>query len=290
MVIPNIEIAQKLIANQFPEYVHLPITEVEKQGHDNSSYRLGNDMIIRMPTAEDYALKIPIEQELLPKLQKYLTIQIPAPIKMGIPSEEYQYPFSIYKYLPGRSINLASLSEIEKEGLAYDLSNFLKELQNITAVKGPEPGLHNWWRGDHLSVYEKGAMGQIEELSSIINSKKALDLWNQAYDTKWDKDPVWIHGDVAIGNILIDNGKLSAVIDFGGMAVGDPACDLVIAWTYFNGKSRDIFIKNMEIDENTWLRAKAWALWKASYELCQMPDKNSIEADMQKKIINEVIN
>ena len=284
------DLARKLIAEQFPEYPSLPIVDVEKQGHDNRTYRLGNHMLIRMPTAEDYALKVPKEQELLPELAKRLSINIPAPIKMGKPSADYPYPFSIYKWLPGKSINLLTLTAQDKEQLAFDLSKFLKELQAITDVKGPEPGQHNWWRGDHVSVYDKGAREQIAELAEIIDAEQALALWNQACETKWDETPVWIHGDFALGNILMDRGKLSAVIDFGGAAVGDPACDLVIARTYLSGKARETFISKMDMDPDTWLRARAWALWKATFELCQITYKHSHDAEVQKRIIDEVMN
>ncbi|PPE03404.1 aminoglycoside phosphotransferase family protein [Holospora curviuscula] len=284
------DLARKLIAEQFPEYPSLPIVDVEKQGHDNRTYRLGNHMLIRMPTAEDYALKVPKEQELLPQLAKRFSVSIPAPIKMGKPSTDYPYPFSIYKWLPGKSINLLTLTAQDKEQLAFDLAKFLKKLQVITDVEGPDPGQHNWWRGDHVSVYGKGAREQIAELVEIIDASKALALWGRACETKWDKKPVWIHGDFAIGNILMDSGKLSAVIDFGGAAVGDPACDLVIAWTYLFGKAREIFISEMDMDTDTWLRARAWTLWKATFELCQIADKNSPEAGLQKRIIDEVMN
>ena len=282
-------LARKLIAEQFPAYAHLPITSVEKQGHDNRTYRLGPDMLIRMPTAESYALKVPKEQALLPKLVSHLTVSIPVPIKMGAASQGYPYPFSIYKWLEGSSINLLVLDNDCLEKLASDLVRFLKELQSIDDVDGPAPGQHNWWRGDHVSVYDKGAREQISELSTVINESRAIDLWERACKTKWDKSPVWIHGDFAIGNMLLKNGKLSAIIDFGGVALGDPACDLVVAWTFLNGKARDIFIQEMDLDEDTWLRAKAWALWKATFELCQIADKNSPEALIQKRIIEDVI-
>lgn len=284
------DLARKLIAEQFPEYASLTIVDVEKQGHDNRTYRLGEHRLIRMPTAADYALKVPKEQELLLQLAKRLSVSIPAPIKMGKPSTDYPYPFSIYKWLSGKSINLLTLIDQEKEQLAFDLAKFLKELQAITDVEGPEPGQHNWWRGDHVSVYDKGAREQIAELAEIIDASKALALWDQACAMRWDKTPVWIHGDFAIGNILMDSGKLSAVIDFGGATVGDPACDLVIAWTYLSGKAREIFISEMDMDQCTWLRARAWALWKATFELCQIADKNIPEAGLQKRIIDEVIN
>jgi aminoglycoside phosphotransferase (APT) family kinase protein len=288
-IIPTLDLARKLIAEQFPEYVSLSIVDVEKQGHDNRTYRLGDHMLIRMPTAKTYALKVPKEQDLLPQLAKRLRVSIPAPIKMGKPSTDYPYPFSIYKWLSGKSINLLTLIDQEKEQLAFDLAKFLKELQAINDVEGPEPGQHNWWRGDHVSVYNKGAREQIAALAEIIDASQLLALWDQACETKWDKKPVWIHGDFAIGNILMDGGKLSAVIDFGGAAVGDPACDLVIAWTYLSDKAREIFISEMDMDQDTWLRARAWALWKATFELCQITDKNSPEARLQKRIIDEVV-
>lgn len=100
---------------------------------------------------------------------------------------------------------------------------------------------------------------------------------------------MWLHGDLAIGNILVDNSKLSAVIDFGCSATGDPACDLVIAWTYFSGKSREIFISEMDLDDNSWLRGRGWAIWKATFELCQIKNKNSDEALVQKRIISQVV-
>ena len=287
--IPTPDLARKLIAEQFPEYASLTIVDVEKQGHDNRTYRLGDHMLIRMPTAVDYALKVPKEQELLPQLAKRLSASIPAPIKMGKPSTDYPYPFSIYKWLPGKSINLLTLTAQDKEQLAFDLAKFLKKLQAITDVEGPEPGQHNWWRGDHVSVYDKGAREQIAELAEIIDASKASALWDQACATRWNKAPIWIHGDFAIGNILLDGGKLSAVIDFGGAAVGDPACDLVIAWTYLSGKAREIFISETDMEQDTWLRARAWALWKATFELCQISDKNSPEARLQKRIIDEVV-
>lgn len=283
------DLAHKLIAEQFPEFVDLPIISVEKQGHDNRTYRLGNDMLIRMPTAESYALKVPKEQALLPQLAPHLTISIPVPIKMGAASQDYPYPFSIYKWLEGASINLLDVDDNCLEKLAFDLARFLKELQSIDSVAGPTPGQHNWWRGDHVSVYDKGAREQIAKLSNVIDADKAIQLWRKACKTQWNRPPVWIHGDIAIGNILLKEGKLSAIIDFGGMGLGDPACDLVIAWTFFKGNARNIFIQEMVLDEDTWLRTKAWALWKATYELCQITDQNSPEACVHKRIIRDVL-
>ncbi|HCU06306.1 MAG TPA: acetyltransferase [Holosporales bacterium] len=286
----SIELAKKLIDHQFPEYADLPITSVEQQGHDNHTYRLGDALLIRMPTAEAYALKVPKEHALLPKLAAHLSINIPTPIKMGAPSKDFPYPFSIYKWLDGQSANLVHIDEDALDCIAVQLAIFLKELQNIDGVDGPEPGQHNWWRGDHVSVYDKGARKQIANLENIIDHKACLHLWENACATSWKQAPVWIHGDFSSGNILINDNKLSGVIDFGGMGIGDPACDLVIAWTFLKGKSQEIFKQAMGLDADTWTRARGWALWKATFELCYIKEKDSAAAAFQKSIINSVIN
>lgn len=142
-IIPTFELASKLIAKQFPDYVCLPIKEVKIQGHDNRTYRLGEDMLIRIPTAEEYALKVPKEQELLPKLAEYLTTPIAVPLKMGNPSKDFPFHFSIYKWLPGKSLNSVNLNHTGLKQLAFDLAKFLKELQRITTSFGLKPGQHN---------------------------------------------------------------------------------------------------------------------------------------------------
>jgi aminoglycoside phosphotransferase (APT) family kinase protein len=283
------QLARKIIAIQFLEYADLNVTEVEQQGHGNRTYRVGDDMLIRMPTAESYVLKVSKEQELLPKLAKHLNIAIPTPIKMGVPSDDYPYPFSIYEWLDGRSANHLTLNDKTLENVALELAIFLKELQGITVVEGPSPGLHNWWRGEHVSVYDSAAREQIANLADIIDANSALDLWERACVTKWQKKPVWIHGDFAVGNILIKENRLSGVIDFGGTAMDDPACDLVIAWTYLSGKAQEIFIRELDLDDDTWLRARVWALCKATFELCQMAGKTSSKAELQKRIIDGVL-
>lgn len=289
-LIVDIDLIHKVITEQFPEYAHFSIRSVEKQGHDNRTYRLGDQLLVRLPTAKAYALKVPKEQDLLPKIAPFITVKIPSPVKMGVPSLYFPYPFSIYTWLDGTSINLLNIDDnAVLEQLAFDLANFLKELRAITGVEYLAPGQHNWWRGDHQAVYDDDSKKQIVALCGVIDTVKAMSLWNRALETKWHQHPVWIHGDLAVGNILLKENKLYAVIDFGGLACGDPACDLVIAWTFFKGKARDIFIKAMNMDEKTWLRARAWALWKATFILCAVEDNNTLEACVQKTIIRDVL-
>lgn len=282
-------LVRKLIAEQFSEFAHLNIQPVKIQGHDNRTFRLGPDMLVRMPTEESYALKVSKEQALLPQLKPHLSVPIPIPLKMGNPSKDFPFPFSIYKWLEGESVNSLDLNDHSLESIALGLAEFLKQLQSIDTVEGPAPGLHNWYRGAHVSVYDEGARTQIAQLDRVIDSNKALKLWDAACQTKWSNDSVWIHGDFATGNILMQNGKLSGIIDFGGMGIGDPACDLVIAWTFLKGKPRKMFIEEMYLDADTWLRAKAWALWKATFELCNSQDKTDAYALKQGQIIKNLL-
>jgi len=173
--------------------------------------------------------------------------------------------------------------------IATDLAIFLNELHSINNLSGPSPGKHNGWGGAELSLFDKDTKNQIDQLSNIINKTKSLYLWEKAKNSKWNEKPVWIHGDFYLGNFLIKNNKLTAVIDFGGMAKGDPAKDLGIAWTFLRNESKEIFKNKIQYNLDTWIRAKGWVLWKATFELCKTKDKNSEYANSQKRIINEVI-
>jgi aminoglycoside phosphotransferase (APT) family kinase protein len=288
-MIIDVHLARMLIQDQFPKLSHLPIVEVTHQGHDNRSFRLGKHMLIRMPSSSEYAIKVCMEQEFLPKLAPHLTLNIPTPLYMGVPSHIYPHHFSIYQWCPGKSLNLLDLNINHKKEFAYDLAVFLKELQNAK-VPGPGPGSHNFWRGGHLSIYTQDTYKQIKQLSQIINSDKALDLWENAHASEWQYPPVWVHGDIAIGNIIVnDKHKLFAIIDFGCSAVGDPACDLAIAWTYLSEESRDIFINTIQLDDDVWLRARAWALWKSTFELRKIIGTQNLDQHKHKKIIDDIL-
>ena len=285
----NTNLITKLIDNQFPEYKNLSIKPVKKQGWYNRTYRLGKNKLIRLPSAEYYSIKIPKEQKYLPQISKYLTTTISKPIKIGNPSSFYPFNFAIYEWIDGTSANLLNFTDKELEMIATDLANFLNELHSINNLDGPNPGKHNGWGGAKLNLFDKDTKNQIDKLRNFIDKNKSLVLWEKAKKSKWNKKPVWIHGDFYFGNFLIINNKLTGVIDFGGMAKGDPAKDLGIAWTFLKNKSRKIFKNKMKYDLDTWIRAKGWVLWKATFELCKTKNKASIYANSQKKIINDIL-
>ena len=294
MSIDNIEITlplvKDLVAKQFPQWSNLLVKPIELSGWDHRTFHLGDEMLLRLPSAEGYAAQVLKEQKWLPKLAKCLNTKIPEPIAMGKPSKEYPWNFSIYNWIEGKSANSINLDDKVLEIVASQLAQFLNELHKVDTLSAPMPGAHNYYRGAHPSVYDKETRDAISNLKNIIDTKKALLVWEKAIESKWDKDPVWIHGDFSSGNILIKDNKLNAVIDFGCTGIGDPACDLVIAWTFLKNKSRDIFKSEIDIDNNTWNRARGWALWKALITLDSNENKEDAQALEQFRIINDVLN
>ena len=129
----------------------------------------------------------------------------------------------------------------------------------------------------------------IEKLKDVVDADAATKVWEESISSQWQKNPVWVHGDLSADNILIKNNRITAIIDFGCMVVGDPSCDLVLAWTFFNKKSRKVFKNSLSFDEDTWSRARGWCLWKALITLADIEDKFCSQALKQRQIIKDVL-
>lgn len=260
---PQIDAAlvRRLVAAQFPDWADLPVTPAEPQGWDNRSFRLGEAMVVRLPSVQRYAAQVGKEQRWLPVLAPHLPLAIPEPLAQGVPDAGYPYDWSVYRWLPGQAARAPLIAGLP--GFAADLARFLRALHGIPAVDGPPPGAHNFHRGGDLVVYEAEALDCAAALAGEIDAVAAIDCWAAARGSAWQHAPVWVHGDLAPDNLLVRDGKLAAVIDFGSSAVGDPACDLVIAWTLFDGEARAAFRLALPLDSDTWARARGWALWKA---------------------------
>jgi aminoglycoside phosphotransferase (APT) family kinase protein len=282
---PKIDVAlvQNLIASQIPQWKNLPISPVENGGWDNRTFYLGDSMLIRMPSAEIYASKIEKKFRWLPILAPLLPNQIPVSLVMGKPNEEYPWQWGVYKWLEGETVS--GIATIDLNELAHDLASFLNALHLIDTSGGPLPGAHNFYRGGSLEVYDAEVQQAITILKDKIDAVVVRKIWESALATSWQKQPVWVHGDIASGNLLVKDGKLSAVIDLGGLAIGDPACDLAIAWTLFNNESRKIFKDTLSLDAATWNRGKAWALWKALIIAAEIINGPAIEKKQCWRII-----
>lgn len=255
------ELVRRLIHSQFPQWKDLTIQPVEKSGHDNRTYRLGNDMTVRLPSHERYASAVEKELTWLPVFKPLLSLPIPAPVAKGEPTEEYPLPWSINRWIEGETVTHANIRDVNE--FAEDLAAFLKELEAIDASGGVPAGIQNFHRGGNLAVYDNETRSIIETLSDEYDQALLTEIWELSLATKYQSAPMWLHGDVAVGNLLVKDGRLCGVIDFGTMGVGDPSSDLVMAWNFFDDDSRRIFLNRMNFDDNTVHRARGWALWKA---------------------------
>lgn len=256
----TIDLAKKLIFEQFPQWSHLEIKPVKNSGHDNRTFHLGDDLTIRLPSGKEYEPQIQKEAKWLPVLAQHLSLPITAPVAKGKPTPEYPLAWSINRWLVGETV---THTNVDLQKFAIELARFLKELEAINAENGPQAGAHNFYRGGDLAVYIEEFEQALTQLPAGPQRNHYQDIWTTALATKWEKKPVWVHGDIAVGNLLVNDGHLSGVIDFGILGTGDPACDLVIAWTFFDSKSRKAFKEEMGLDDTTWQRGKGWALWKA---------------------------
>lgn len=268
-------LVRTLVSNQFPHWKHLGIKPVAQSGWDNRTFHLGQDMLVRMPSAPQYTGQVEKENYWLPRLGPSLPLPIPVPLALGRPDEGYPWRWSIYRWIDGDSAAATPPSNLNE--FATHLAQFLIALQNINSTNGPLPGPQNFYRGGALSTYDAQTKQALALLKNTIDAAAALKIWQAALTTSWTRTPVWVHGDISLGNLLVQEGRLSAVIDFGQLAVGDPACDLAIAWTLFEGTSRTIFRTALSLDEETWARGRAWALWKALIVASGLTKSNATE-------------
>jgi len=284
----TISLVRELIARQFPHLSTRSVVKVEPGGWDNATFRLGSDMSCRLPRGAEYAGQVEKEHRWLPLLAPGLPQPIPLPIALGAPGIGYPYHWSVNRWLEGEPVSHVPVPDHEL--LAFDLAKFLNALYRIDTAGGPAPGTHNFHRGGRLSVYDAETRDAIRSLGDDIDTRAALSVWEEALEAKRRGPAVWLHGDVSPGNLLVDrNGRLSGVIDFGCCGVGDPACDFVIAWTFFRGQSRRAFSEGLAFDEPTWKRARGWALWKALIVASGLTETNAMDATDARTLIDEIL-
>ncbi|SCG62268.1 Predicted kinase, aminoglycoside phosphotransferase (APT) family [Micromonospora halophytica] len=281
------EQAGRLVAEQFPQWAALPVTAVENAGWDNWTFHLGDDMLLRLPSAEEYALAVEKEHRWLPELAPSLPLPIPVPLAKGGPGAGYPFAWSVYRWIDGTPATFESV--VDPIRFAEDLADFVAALQSIDASEGPQPGKHNWFRGATLWTYEAQAHSALDELRGHIDDALAREIWTQALEAQWDGVDVWFHGDLAPGNLLLTDGQLSAVIDFGTCGVGDPGCDLAIAWTLLSAAGRDAFRKRLAVDDATWSRGRGWALWKTLVSCANSLDEDDAEAVNARRVLAEIL-
>ncbi|SHN14192.1 aminoglycoside phosphotransferase family protein [Actinacidiphila paucisporea] len=281
-------LVRRLIAAQFPQWRDLPIRPVPVDGWDNRTYRLGDDMTVRLPTAAGYVPAVEKENTWLPRLAPHLPVPVPPVLALGRPGEGYPHPWSVRGWLDGETATapdrIADLS-----AFAVDLGRFVLALQAVDPAGGPGAGAHSFHRGTPPAYYDAETRAALAAVGDLVDTERAAAVWDAALSADFAGPPVWFHGDLAGGNLLVSGGRLCAVLDFGTSGTGDPACDLVIAWTLFSADSRAAFRRTVGQNPATWARARGWALWKALISVVRFRTANPPLAAEHARVIGEVL-
>ncbi|MBB5894225.1 aminoglycoside phosphotransferase family protein [Kutzneria kofuensis] len=278
-------LVRRLVAAQFPQWADLPIERVESSGTDNAMYRLGEDLAVRLPRIPRTVDYLRREQHWPTVLAPQLPVEVPVPVALGEPGEGFPLPWTVLRWIPGRNPVVGSLDDAE--ALALDLAEFIQALRKIDPTGGPDQN-----RGVPLGSpgRDSATREAIAQLHDDIDTTRALSLWERAITLpEWSAGPTWSHGDLSPGNVLIRDGRLSAVIDFGGAGVGDPTVDLVVAWNLLPADARDVFRRALDVDDDTWFRGAAWALSIALIQLPYYRDTNPGLVANSRHVINEVL-
>lgn len=281
------ETAAALVADQFPQWSELPVRPVANGGWDNRTFHLGEDLVLRLPSAAEYALAVEKEHRWLPVLAEALPLPVPVPQGLGVPGHGYPFPWSVYEWIDGTPATNETVTD--PVGFAEDLAGFVLALQGVDATDGPQPGVHNWFRGATVRTYETQLEEALEDLRGHVDEDAVPRLWAEAVEAEWDGVDVWFHGDLAAGNLLLTEGRLSAVIDFGTCGVGDPACDLAVAWTLLTGEAREVFRERLAVDDATWARGRGWALWKALVSRAGSLGEDDAEAREDRRVLDGIL-
>ncbi|GHO70021.1 hypothetical protein KSC_089130 [Ktedonobacter sp. SOSP1-52] len=278
----------RLLTAQFPQWADLPIKPVSSAGTNNAIYRLGKDMAVRLPRIAGATGQMDKEHLWLPRLAPYLPLTIPTSLALGTPGEGYPWHWSVYQWLEGE--NAESRSITEESQAARNLAQFITALQQFDPGDWPPPGLPNSSRGVPLSTRDAPTRAAIAELSGILDTGAVTAAWEAALRTPlWQGLPTLTHGDLLPGNLLVQRGRISAVIDFGGLGVGDPACDLIVAWSLLSAHTRDDFRAALSVDNATWARGRGWALSIGLIALPYHQDTNPVFAATARRMIDEVL-
>jgi len=281
-------LVRRLLVDQFPQWADLPLTPVPSTGTENSIYRLGHDLCVRLPyrpAKDDQLGKL---DRWLPRLAPHLPLAIPEPVATGTPTDEYPAAWSVVRWLAGEEASFEHLAD--PVSTARTLAGFVRSLIAVDATGGPAPGTHNFWRGVPLAARDDLTQRSIEASKGLVNTEAVTAAW--AHDLAappWEGAPTWLHGDLAPDNLLLTAGSLSAVIDWGGLGVGDPATELLPAWNLFRGESRRAYRDALDFDDATWTRGRGLALSTAIVALPYYHTSIPLRARRARDVIREVL-
>jgi len=276
-------LVRALLRAQFPQWAELPVARVDSAGTSNAMYRLGGDLVVRLPRIAGADDDVAKEHRWLPRLAPALPVAVPVPLGKGAPGEGYPWHWSVYRWLDGENPTVGRIAEPVL--LARDLAEFTAALHGIDPTDGPPS-----YRSEPLATRDAGTRAAIEKVRGLIDTDAATAVWNATLRAPaWPGPPVWIHADLQPGNLLTVRGELSAVIDFGCLGLGDPAVDLIAAWYLLPADARGVLRAGADADDASWARGRGWALSIALNELWYYRETNPAMAGIARYVIDQVL-
>jgi aminoglycoside phosphotransferase (APT) family kinase protein len=276
----------RLLLGQFPQWADLPIEHLASGGTVNAVYRLGDELTVRLPLTAAGAKDLEREVQWLPRLALTLPLTIPTVVATGIPAERYPWAWAVHRWIDGEIPVEGRLGEPEL--LARDIAEFITALRRTTLNDGPSA-----YRGVPLATVDPHVRAAIEVLrhaDETIDADMALAAWEEALAAPpWTAAPCWVHSDLMPSNLLIAGDRLTAVLDFATIGVGDPACDLIPAWNLLPASVRENFRDNVNVDDATWARGRGWALSMAVGQLPYYRHTNPIISANARHVISEIL-
>jgi aminoglycoside phosphotransferase (APT) family kinase protein len=250
----GVPLVRGLLASQFPDWAELPLEAVLPRGTDHAIFRLGEGMSVRLPRRPGVERQSALEAEWLPRLAPHLPLAIPEPLAVGEPALGYPWRWAVHTWLPGEAAALERIGDPSRAAL--DLARLVHALWRVDPVGAPRAA-----RGEPLATRAEPTRAWLATLDGVVDTGLVTALWEEALAVPvWAGPPRWVHGDLDGRNLLASGGRFSGLLDFGCTGVGDPACDVGVAWKLLSGEARDLFRAELGVDEATWARARGHVL------------------------------
>lgn len=279
----DVPLVRRLVAAQFPQWADLPVVPFDSSGTDNVIFRLGDALAVRLPRRTGSRGQLERELRWLPRLAPHLPVPVPVPLGTGRPADGYPLPWLAYRWLDGANPVPGRLTEPSL--LAGDLAELVAAFRRIEL-----PGAPPAYRGGPLATQDAATRTALDQVRGMVDTEAAGAAWDAARNApEWTEPPVWIHADLMPGNLLTVRGRLGALIDFGTVGVGDPSCDLIVAWYVLPAGARDEFRTALRVDDATWARGRGRALSMALNALPYYKDTNPVMAANARQVIAEVL-
>jgi aminoglycoside phosphotransferase (APT) family kinase protein len=278
-------LVRRLLTEQFPHWAELPLERVPSSGTDNALFRLGDGLVVRLPRISWAVGGVEKDWRWLHELAPRLPVELPVPLARGRPGAGYEWGWGVYPWLAGENPRVGAIAD--PASLARDVARFVTALHAVDLPGGPAAT-----RTGPLAKpsRDEPTLAAISDLRGTIDTDAATAAWEAALRApEWDGPPVWVHTDLAPGNLLVADGRLTGVIDWSGVGVGDPAVDLIVAWNLLPPEARPVFRDELGVDEATWARGRGWALSVALIQLPYYRETNRPLAANAGHVIREVL-